>query len=383
MWKFLITFLAVTLQYYYTSALEVGDTCEDRHGFKGECKLILDCPSVIESISQGTFNFKNRCGFKDNVLPIVCCFDSPQQSASVDSTSDANKILRKSEVKCQEYAKSVYQNRTVLAPNPTIVRIDTCAVKVSQLIVGGEPSKNKEFPHMALLGYERKDRTIAYSCGGSLISERYVLTAGHCLFSRQYGPVKYVRLGEYDLSKTSESEIQELNVIERIKHPDYKPPSQYNDIALLKLDQDVILDEFVRPICLQTSKEFNVRKSIASGWGRQEYFDENGSDILLKVTLDLFSNEECGVSFPKNSRTLKNGIADESQVCAGSKTERKDTCQGDSGGPLQIYHPSEYCMYSIVGVTSFGKGCGSNIPGVYTRVSNYLDWIEEIVWPDN
>lgn len=60
--------------------------------------------------------------------------------------------------------------------------------------------------------------------------------------------------------------------------------------------------------------------------------------------------------------------------------------QGDSGGPLQIYHEESEknkCMYNIVGVTSFGQGCGlsKNHPGVYTRVSHYIQWIENIVWP--
>lgn len=56
--------------------------------------------------------------------------------------------------------------------------------------------------------------------------------------------------------------------------------------------------------------------------------------------------------------------------------------KGDSGGPIQTYHPSVSCMYTIQGVTSFGKICGTEgVPGVYTRIHAYLDWIEEIVWP--
>lgn len=56
--------------------------------------------------------------------------------------------------------------------------------------------------------------------------------------------------------------------------------------------------------------------------------------------------------------------------------------QGDSGGPLQIYNSDVSCTYKVVGVTSFGKACGiTNVPGVYTRVSNYVKWIEETVWP--
>lgn len=56
--------------------------------------------------------------------------------------------------------------------------------------------------------------------------------------------------------------------------------------------------------------------------------------------------------------------------------------QGDSGGPLQVSETSNLCIFYIVGVTSFGSGCGGkNTPGVYTRVSSYVDWIERTVWP--
>lgn len=56
--------------------------------------------------------------------------------------------------------------------------------------------------------------------------------------------------------------------------------------------------------------------------------------------------------------------------------------QGDSGGPLQTKLSLEPLQYNVIGVTSFGKACGiANVPGVYTRVSNYIDWIESIVWP--
>lgn len=54
--------------------------------------------------------------------------------------------------------------------------------------------------------------------------------------------------------------------------------------------------------------------------------------------------------------------------------------QGDSGGPLQITSDDNQCLYYIIGVTSFGKGCGTLSPAIYTRVSEYLDWVETIVW---
>jgi secreted trypsin-like serine protease len=78
----------------------------------------------------------------------------------------------------------------------------------------------------------------------------------------------------------------------------------------------------------------------------------------------------------------------QTQMCASGETSSRqtiDACQGDSGGPIQIKQISSVNnenYYIVVGVTSFGASCGSSIPGVYTRVSEYLDWIEGIVWPN-
>lgn len=69
-------------------------------------------------------------------------------------------------------------------------------------------------------------------------------------------------------------------------------------------------------------------------------------------------------------------------MCAGDPQHVKDTCQGDSGGPIQVTRwIDNLLMYRVIGITSFGKRCASATPGVYTRVSEYLDWIESVVWP--
>ncbi|XP_050434335.1 serine protease snake-like [Adelges cooleyi] len=72
-------------------------------------------------------------------------------------------------------------------------------------------------------------------------------------------------------------------------------------------------------------------------------------------------------------------ILESRRFCAGSV--QKDTCQGDSGGPLQIKHPEFPCVYTQVGIISFGGICGNGMPGVYTKISNYITWIENTVWP--
>lgn len=91
------------------------------------------------------------------------------------------------------------------------------------------------------------------------------------------------------------------------------------------------------------------------------------------------SSEECTKSYREFSRKLPRGI-DSSMICARdtNETRRADACSGDSGGPLLMLTESGD---SVVGVTAFGQACGSVIPGVYTTVYSFLDWIEENVWP--
>lgn len=81
-----------------------------------------------------------------------------------------------------------------------------------------------------------------------------------------------------------------------------------------------------------------------------------------------------------NEPALRNGLTS-SQYCAYDPDGKKDACQGDSGGPLQSFPETEN-IAEIAGVVSFGAGCGTRMPSVYTRVAFYLDWIEPIVWPN-
>lgn len=192
------------------------------------------------------------------------------------------------------------------------------------------------------------------------------------------GPAEIALLGVTDLNERDER--QSIKISERIRHPNYKLPAKYNDIALFRLEKKVTLSPHTRPACLADSFEPGTDRAIATGWGKTER--EKNSDVLLKVVLDWIPYNECNASFRLYlSRHIANGIIEQTQICAGLRDKIGDTCQGDSGGPLQVYHRSVECMYTIVGITSFGIGCAKDkLPGVYTRVYGYLDWIENIVW---
>lgn len=148
------------------------------------------------------------------------------------------------------------------------------------------------------------------------------------MFNFRY-PAKYVRLGEHDLSEATETTAIEFKIVQRIQHPHYHRSTHYNDIALFKLDREVEFSPAIRPACLP--EKFTVpTKATASGWGLVEY-EGSRSDVLLKAELDIFSKDECESS-PSIKKLYKNGLIEETMLCAGSHSDNKDTCNGDSGG---------------------------------------------------
>lgn len=141
-----------------------------------------------------------------------------------------------------------------------------------------------------------------------------------------------VRLGVHSLSGTYPSNFtgsdqsREFSVDGVVLHPEYRGSSTYNDIALVRLGQRVQFDQYMRPACLATEADAqSTVKATATGWGLTAY-KGNRSDKLLKVGLERFSQTECVETFRRSiNRRLSNGIV-ETQMCAGSHTEEKDTC---------------------------------------------------------
>lgn len=145
------------------------------------------------------------------------------------------------------------------------------------------------------------------------------------------GSAQYVRLGEHDLDRSDDARSIDFRIIDKIPHPDYRSSLKYNDIGLFKLDRKVEFSKAIRPACLPEQESVGTNAAIATGWGKVST-DGNPSNVLLKVVLNMFSQDECNSTYGRDkSRHLPNGIIEESQVCAGSHTEEKDTCQGDSG----------------------------------------------------
>ncbi|KAJ8961851.1 hypothetical protein NQ318_021468 [Aromia moschata] len=316
--------------------------------------------------------FPQVCGFI-GFDSLVCCKEEKQNIQEIRSHGNI------SATKCKEYY-----------PEPVF----------GIAVVGGQESLAKEFPHMfdnmrsiyqllsnilqAAIGFGESNN-IQWLCGGSLISRNFILTAAHCLVSRELGPARFVRLGELDFATDQDdAQTQDFTVKKIVPHPDFRPVSgRYHDIGLIELDRDVERTQYVDIACLDMMRVQEDPQMIATGWGKTE-FSGKASTHLLKINLNTVTNDQCQRFYQNARRELPGGIVDDLQICAGGKV-MQDTCQGDSGGPLQRRNyavGSIIYVYNIIGVTSFGKACGlSKTPGIYTRVYGYLPWIESIVWP--
>lgn len=234
-----------------------------------------------------------------------------------------------------------------------------------QRIVGGQVTKLNEFPWIVALMKRGK-----FYCAGSLITRRHVLTAAHCADGFNVTDIRAV-LGEHDRESKTDTVTVERKLVSAKVYPNFTVLTFNNDIAVLELESPVELGSTIRPACLpfDGNKDYTGRVAIVAGWGRTDERKPTASS-LHKVAVPIMSKVECLKSGYPMGRITEN------MICAGYADGKKDACQGDSGGPLHV--DGERGFIETVGIVSWGRGCARpNYPGVYTKISNYLDWIDK------
>jgi len=255
----------------------------------------------------------------------------------------------------------------VLAKPPPGQPRGQCCGRVNRAsrIVGGVETEVNEYPWQAGLVAREDTRTF---CGGTVINNRYVLTAAHCLVGWLNFDVQ-VLLREHKIG-AADGEMR-YDVSKLINHPKYTDAYKGYDFALLRLAQQLdfsALNNKVAPACLPSSSSgaFANVDAIVSGWGTTASGGQQATK-LLEVTVKTLSNQQCLTSYQ--------GVLNDKMLCAGVAAGGKDSCQGDSGGPLVTAVSGRY---TLIGVVSFGMGCGeAAYPGVYARVTEELAWITQ------
>ncbi|XP_041980971.1 uncharacterized protein LOC121734426 [Aricia agestis] len=257
-------------------------------------------------------------------------------------------------------------------------------------IIGGYEAMPGDFPHMAAIGWRTIFGGWTFKCGATIISPRFLVTAAHCTKSKPHRILQntvpeIVRLGVVNLKHFPNNDAVDVNISRIMKYPKYKSPRKYFDIALLELQEEVKFGAAIQPACLwskSSTKELGKRV-VASGWGITNVDKRSPSSLLRAVNLLMINEELCEHLLKPFANRHWSKLADH-QLCAGELAGGLDACQGDSGGPLQVQMDNQHKMYYLIGVTSFGYSCGlPNVPGLYTRVASFIDWIEDNVWKED
>ncbi|CAG5030888.1 unnamed protein product [Parnassius apollo] len=355
--------------------------CRMPNGYTGECRFLDDCKPLldvnnkkIKTEEELLYLRESSCGTTSNFRYKICCPLESEWSKALD----LKPVLFPEIIKYMSEPGDNRSDNNLHLASSLNFESEKCGIQSStpDMILGNRTTA-KQYPWLVLLEYANG----SILCGGSLISRRHVLTAGHCVETLN-GPPTFTRLSEYntttypmDIALTESG----FNYIKNIKipikwskrHPEFNWNTYQNDIGLVKMAHNAHYSDYIRPICLPRNdflEQINAgTQLVTAGWGSN---DVNHRDVKKDALLPYVPMKTCRRSLSTMTLTNK-------QICAGGGPSEQ-TCVGEFGGPL-MFQNDDY--YIAVGVLSyrFGQCRVVNLPGVYTNVYEYLEWINSMM----
>ncbi|XP_063599805.1 serine proteinase stubble-like [Penaeus indicus] len=241
-------------------------------------------------------------------------------------------------------------------------------------IIGGGYTRINEYPWQVALVYRKK-----FFCGGSLISDRHILTAAHCVFGSFSAGINDLRvsIGDHDISTRNETD----HIVGKVKHVHwnlhYNPHSTEHDIALMELEEPVSFRFGVSAVKLPSDLDdlFEGENATVTGWGRYSVRLKATNPVLKEYTGPLTNISKCVEAWD-----VFKGISARSPNHVCLDVTMGTPCHGDSGGPLVVCSGVQCTQ---IGVVSFGFPMCTNVglPAVFTRVSHYKSWIDMNLTP--
>lgn len=274
-------------------------------------------------------------------------------------------------------AGAVSSGRTL---NPMVWPMPKLGVALSPEIIGGDDADQGEFPHQVSMQISFLWVIEQHICGATVISESWVLTAAHCIKGTPWYTSNFILAGKTNLGRTEEGQ-QRRAVKKRFVHEKYQWNNNNGvgpfDIGLLLLKSPLQLSDTVKIARLPVQGAIPTGVATLSGWGSTSTSQTPVMPSQLqKETLPIISFEDCNAFMEAASQGEDNPLRD-TNVCVGYlQTKGQGACSGDSGGPL-IQKDGDDVV--VIGATSWGFfPCQDQpAPSVYTRVSAYVDWIQE------
>ncbi|XP_061079273.1 serine protease 27-like isoform X1 [Conger conger] len=258
--------------------------------------------------------------------------------------------------------------------------LHTCAAQVcgrpllENRIVGGIDAIDGAWPWQV----DVQDIKHGHVCGGSLLTQEWVLSAAHCFPDPSDVSSYILYMGRYQLNGFNQFEVSS-GVSQVVVPPGYSDPQQGRDVALVRLASPVTWSDHILPICLPDVDTFfpSGMRCYVTGWGHiQDGVSLPGIGTLQQLEVPIIGQASCQEMYQVQSTETVDILPD--MICAGLQEGGKDSCQGDSGGPLVC--PTVNGTWVQAGVVSFGLGCAQeNRPGVYAKVSAFIDLIRTTV----